>query len=278
MLNLVERAKELIIEAIKEDELSLPVLPEIALRVRDIAEDPDASIPELVREISLDAALSAHLIKVVNSPLLRTRQEVTDLSAAVTRLGVVFTSNLAVGMSMAQLFQATSVSVDKRMRECWLSSTEVAAISHELCRQHTRLQPGQATLAGLVHLVGVLPILLYAEEHEALLRKPDVLDKVIEQIHPVIGDHILEEWGFPKQLLGVPGQYSDLQRTPSAVDYADIVQLASLQRAYNTGQLSADFDWNDIPAYRRLGLSADDEPLGGAFSASIASALGESTE
>jgi HD-like signal output (HDOD) protein len=37
--------------------------------------------------IGRDTALSARLIKVVNSPLLRATQEVTDLHTAITRLG-----------------------------------------------------------------------------------------------------------------------------------------------------------------------------------------------
>ena len=54
----------------------------------------DISISELARHISTDTALSARLIKVVNSPLLRSRQGITDLNMAVNRLGVVYTANL----------------------------------------------------------------------------------------------------------------------------------------------------------------------------------------
>ena len=88
MTDLAQRVQDELIEAIDKDQLVLPTLPEVALRIREAAENPDVSIADLVREISNDAALSARLIKVVNSPLLRTRQEITDLGMAVNRMGI----------------------------------------------------------------------------------------------------------------------------------------------------------------------------------------------
>lgn len=73
MTDLAQRIQEELVQAIERDQLVLPTLPEVALRIREAAENPDISIAELTREISTDTALSARLIKVVNSPLLRSR-------------------------------------------------------------------------------------------------------------------------------------------------------------------------------------------------------------
>mgnify|MGYP000281771001 CR=1 FL=1 len=121
-----------------------------------------------------DDDITARIIKVVNSPLLRTSKEITDIQMAISRLGINYTCNLATGLAMEQMFQATSDVVDRKMREVWNKSTEIAGICHVLCRHYTRLMPDQATLAGLVHQIGVLPILTYAEENNALLAsQPD---------------------------------------------------------------------------------------------------------
>ena len=66
--------------------------------------------------IAADAALTARIIKVVNSPLLRTNKEITDLQMAVGRLGINYTCNLATGLAMEQMFQATSDVVDATSR------------------------------------------------------------------------------------------------------------------------------------------------------------------
>lgn len=255
MTDLAQRIQEELVQAIDRDQLVLPTLPEVALRIREAAEDPDISISELARHISTDTALSARLIKVVNSPLLRSRQEITDLNMAVNRLGVVYTANLATGLAMAQLFQATTDNIDRRMREVWARSTEVAGISHVLCRHYTKLKSDQATLAGLVHEIGVLPILSYAEENDQLLHDSISLDIVIERIHPLIGDRILAAWDFPEPLRHVPSQHLDFERTPAAADYADIVQVAMLQSLSGTQHPFAQMDWAQIPSFDRLGLS-----------------------
>ncbi len=129
MSTLAEKVQRDLLLAIENDDLVLPTLPEVALRVREAAEDPDISIAALSKVIGNDAALTARIIKVVNSPLLRTNREINDLQTAIGRLGINYTCNLATGLAMEQMFQATTDVVDRKMREVWNKSTEVAAIS-----------------------------------------------------------------------------------------------------------------------------------------------------
>ncbi len=229
MSTLADKVQRELMQAIENDELVLPTLPEVALKVREAAEDPDVSIPTLAKVIGNDTALTARIIKVVNSPLLRTNREINDLQMAISRLGINYTSNLATGLAMEQMFQATTDVVDRKMREVWNKSTEIAAISHVLCRNFTRLPADQATLAGLIHQIGILPILTYAEEHSALLSDSISLNHVIDRIHPLIGEKILRAWDFPDPIAIVPGQHLDFTRVSEKVDYVDIVQVATLQ-------------------------------------------------
>lgn len=274
MSTLADKVQQALTQAIENDELVLPTLPEVALRVREAAEDPDVSIPTLAKVIGNDTALTARIIKVVNSPLLRTNREINDLQMAISRLGINYTSNLATGLAMEQMFQATTDVVDRKMREVWNKSTEIAAISHVLCRNFTRLPADQATLAGLVHQIGVLPILTYAEEHSALLSDSISLNHVIDRIHPIIGEKILRAWEFPDPIATVPAQYLDFSRTSTKVDYVDIVQVATLQSYIGTSHPFTQLDWNQIPAFAKLGLDPstllqEDEDLSAAMDAAM---------
>ncbi|MFZ3154678.1 HDOD domain-containing protein [Pseudomonas sp.] len=274
MSKLAEKVQKELIQAIDGDELVLPTLPEVALKVREAAENPDIGIAQLSKVIGNDAALTARIIKVVNSPLLRTNKEITDLQMAVSRLGINYTCNLATGLAMEQMFQATSDVVDRKMREVWNKSTEIAGICHVLCKHYTRLLPDQATLAGLVHQIGVLPILTYAEEHSELLADSISLNHVIEQIHPIIGDKILRTWEFPELIAMVPGQYLDFSRDSAKVDYVDIVQVATLQSYLGSEHPYTQLDWSQIPAFRKLGLDPsqnlnEDEDLSAAMEAAM---------
>lgn len=274
MSTLADKVQQELIKAIENDELVLPTLPEVALRVREAAEDPSVSIPTLSRVIGNDTALTARIIKVVNSPLLRTHQEINDLQTAISRLGINYTANLATGLAMEQMFQATTDAVDRKMREVWNKSTEIAAISHVLCRNFTRLPADQATLAGLVHQIGILPILTYAEEHGTLLGDSISLNHVIERIHPIIGEKILRTWEFPDPIAAVPGQHLDFSRVSDKADYVDIVQVATLQSHIGSTHPYTQLDWNRIPAFARLGLEPsallqEDEDLSAAMDAAM---------
>src|SRR5690606_15666937 len=118
MSQLIDRIEEELVQAIDDDALILPTLPEVAIRVRDAAENPDIGTQALSRVISNDAALAARLIKVVNSPLLRGNREINDLQSAIDRLGINYTCSLAIGLAMEQMFQATNEAVEIGRASC----------------------------------------------------------------------------------------------------------------------------------------------------------------
>lgn len=261
MSELAEKVQQDLVAAIDNDDLVLPTLPEVALRIRRAAEDPDISVSTLSKVIGRDTALSARLIKVVNSPLLRAAQEVTDLHTAVSRLGVNYSSNLAIGLVMEQIFHARSEVVERKMRDVWRKSLQVAGVSYALCRHRTQLQPDQAALGGLVHQIGVLPILTYAEDLYELLSDPVSLNHVIEHIHPLLGDKLLSAWEFPEMLVKLPGQYLDFKRLSERVDYVDLVQIATLYCHEDTDHPLARIDVLNVPAFTTLGIDPENKVM-----------------
>ncbi len=248
-----------ILLAIKNDELILPTLPEVALRVRDVAMDPEATMEQLAGVIGNDPSLSARVIKVANSPLMRGSRKIEGLHMALSRLGMEYTCNIATGLAMEQMFQATSDLVDKRLRQTWNRSAEVAGIAHVLCRHYTRLRPDQATLAGLVHQIGALPILTYAENHNALLKDSFTLDTVLEKLGPAIGNKILTTWEFPEEIRRVPADHLNFTRELDTADYSDIVTVAVLQTYAGTDHQLSKIDYSQVTAFQRLGLEPDIE-------------------
>jgi HD-like signal output (HDOD) protein len=147
------------------------------------------------------------------------------------------------------------------MREVWRKSLEIAGVSYALCRNHTRLKPDQAALGGLVHQIGVLPILTYAEDHYELLSDPVSLNHVIDQIHPLIGEKLLRVWEFPDMLVQVPRVCLNFNRQTTQVDYADLVQVASLYCYKDTDHPIGRIDPLSVPAFRALGIDLDDEAM-----------------
>lgn len=253
-------AKQFLQELLKDlekNELVLPTLPEVALRVRDAVDDENSSISDIARVIATDAALSARIIQVANSPLMRASREIDNLDMAVNRLGMKLIRDMVVSMVMQQMFQATSDVTDRKLREIWEHSTTVAAISHVLAASYTKLSPEQAMLAGLIHDIGALPIITKAEEYPELLEDEATLDLIIRKLHPKIGKAILQAWNFPAELVKVAAEHENLGRDSEQVDYVDVVTVANLQSYMGSNHPLANEDWSAIPAFAKLGLSHD---------------------
>jgi len=249
-----------LVDAIKNDRLTLPTLPEVALKIRDAANNPDVNSNTLSAVIGQDAALAARIIKVANSPLLRGAVVVDNLQLAITRMGINFVRNLATGLAMEQMFQATHDSIDRRLRASWEHSLEVASISHVLASHFTKLKPDQATLAGLVHEIGILPILTLAEDNPEILEKETVLDKIIDRLHGRVGRAIMKAWEFPEELLDVPLGCTDFTRDSGVnADYVDVVTVAKIQSYTKENNPYPDLDHSTIPAFAKLGLAGETE-------------------
>lgn len=254
MNDLADVVSEDIIAAIRCDRLVLPTLPELAVRVREVADEATSDIESLSKVISSDAVLSARLIQVANSPLFRVGRPVDNLKSALMRLGIEYGCNIVTSLVMKQIFQSTSDIINTRMCDVWFSSSEVAAISHVLCKHYTKLRPDQAILAGIVHKIGILPILSYAKENPRLLNDSITLNKVIEKIHGPIGRIILENWGFNANLACIPEEHLKLYAQKSQPDYADIVTVAVLQCDFFKDSCFPALKCPRIPAFDRLGL------------------------
>ena len=276
MTTIVDDVRAELFDAIEKGRIVLPTLPEVALRVREAAEDPDADVFKISEVLSTDAALSARVVKVANSPLLRAANPITDLGMAISRLGISYSCNLAVGLAMEQMFQATSDTVDKKMRQIWAQSTEIAGITSVLAKTFTKLNADQATLAGLIHKIGALPILSYAEANRGLTKQPELLDKLISNLHPEVGKMILETWDFTDDLACVPIEHLNFARSTDKVDYADVVMVAVLQASSREElELLEAPDWEEISAFERVGISTEvnafeDEDLSDVMAESIA--------
>ena len=74
-----------LIDELENDKLVLPSLPEVALKVRDTLDDDNASSKDVANIIATDAALSAKLLQVANSPLIRAGKQVDSIEFALLR-------------------------------------------------------------------------------------------------------------------------------------------------------------------------------------------------
>ncbi|MES0873576.1 HDOD domain-containing protein [Sinimarinibacterium thermocellulolyticum] len=258
-----DRFYRVVVDALAHDRLTLPTLPEVAHSIRCLVRNEAVSAARLAREILRDPAIAVRLIRVANSAAMRGGHRVDSVQQAVTRLGFEYTRMLVDGLALEQMFRARDRELHERLLLCWRDSVEVAALARALAEQCTLLQPEMAMLAGLVHRVGVLPIVKLAQVHAHTIDSDRALDETIDALAPRIGRMILQAWHFPTELVEVPALWPDLTRDhDGAADYADVVTVAVL-RLRGAPDAYA-------PAYRKLDLEAgfaldESGPLAGSY-------------
>jgi len=247
---------ETIIDDLENDRLPLPTLPEVAIRVRETADDDNASITDVARIIETDASLSARIVQVGNSALYRGVNPAETVQAAAMRMGLNTVRSLATSLVMKQLFQATHPVVDLYLRKAWKQSTDVAALSAVIAKTSTNLESDSALLAGLTHSIGLSPILVKAESDPALLNNAQELEELLYSLYPVVGSRILQMWGFSDALIKVPAEHLNIDRNGDngKADYVDIVQVALLQTLDDDSHPLAGIDQSQVSALDRLGM------------------------
>lgn len=254
---LVDKFVAEMLDDIKNNRLKLPILPEVAFKVREAVNDPNAAAAAMAKAVSADASVAARLLQVANSPLYRGANAISNLQSAIARLGAPLVRNLVTSLILKQLFQTKSPALKERMQKLWEHSTQVAAISHVLARKFTRLKADEAMLAGLIHDIGTLPILLKAESTPALLEDTAALDELTAKLHSSIGRLILEAWKFPPELVMVAAEHENLSRISDQIDYTDIVTVANLHSYLGSKHRHAQVKFTDVPAFTKLGLTPE---------------------
>lgn len=248
-----------LLDDLEKDRLVLPTLPEIALKIREAVADEDASAKQIAAVISEDPAISARMIQVANSPLLRGSQKTETVDQAITRMGHALVKSMVTTMAMEQIFQATHPITEKYMQSIWSQSTQVASIAAVMASHFTKLKPDQAMLAGLVHNIGALPILTRAEEIPALLQDEEIFASLLTRLSGPIGSSILQSWGFAEDMVKVAKEHGNYTYDSENVDYVDVVIVAKLQNLEGSDEPEAQLEWNTIPSFCKLGLAGDVE-------------------
>lgn len=243
-------------KAVETDKLFLPSLPEVALKIRDAVESEDASAQQIAETLSQDASLSVKLIRVANSSMYNFRSPVDDLQLAVTRLGLALVRDLVISLAMKQIYQATSDVLDEQFRSTWNTALDVAAISRMLSTLVTGISPEQAFLAGLIHNIGALPILVMAEDDDELFNDAAALDELICELQGPVGELILQDWNFPLHMSEVVSESHNFDYDHDGkMRLIDLVQVALLQGAHVPDRLEPE-DWSNVSAFDKLGMQS----------------------
>lgn len=178
--------------------LELPLLPGVAMEITSAAAREEVDARTIADMLKRDPALSAHVLRIVNSPVYSPRAQIVSLQQAVSRVGAVKIREIALIIACRTgVFKAKGY--EKEIDEVFSHSIGTALFAQEIARQ-TRNNVEDAFLCGLLHDVG-RPVLLQAlvtslregkvaSDHESVLG-------LVTELHETAGSALAKAWTLP---------------------------------------------------------------------------------
>ena len=258
MAAIVERFATRIELDVELGRVVLPSVPATVLRVRELLQDERATMKDVCDGISSDPALATRVIKMANSASFGGISTCNSVQTAVVRLGNAVVENVVLILTVSRVFNVGGRAViQPHLAQLWQHSALVGALSDLLSAQIPHLQREVAMLGGLIHDIGVVPVLVQAQKYPTLLSNPVLLETLVSALHTRLGGAVLESWNMPPELSTVVAGHEDLQRDePGPVDYTDVVIAANLI-AHLEDACSERDHWS-LPVCRKLGIEARD--------------------
>jgi HD-like signal output (HDOD) protein len=224
----------ILVEKIKKENLVLPTLPEIALKVRQAADDPDINLNQISDVISQDPALSLGILRVANNAILGRGIHVETVNQAVTRIGLTQIKSIATAMALEQVFVSDNKMITMYLQRSWSKTINVASVAMCLLtfylrtNKHSPLTLDTVTLVSLLHNIGVLPILTEAEKYPDIFANYAFLQQAIVKLSSDIGGQVTNAWGFSQDLTDIVLFWSDLSILPTQVHYLDFIRAGAV--------------------------------------------------
>lgn len=234
---------------------NLPTLPEIALHINKAVDDENVGAAKLASIIQYDPAITGRIIQVANSALFGPGPRIESLPEAITRIGLQSVRSIVVSVVLRDLFRPESALIKTYMKRYYEHSIRIGVICYFLAKYCKGLNADHGFLAGLLHDIGVIPLLVVADQHAELSQQTENLDAVLIELKGTVGGILLRQWGFSPAYALTAEQVYDWDRAPSSSpDYCDLVQVALIHSGLVGGENIDGPLLCELPAFKRLNL------------------------
>jgi putative nucleotidyltransferase with HDIG domain len=212
----------------------LPPLPGIVISAMEMALNPDTSVRDLERLISKDQALSAKILRIVNSAMYSLSREVSTVSHAVAVLGIRTVSSVIMAASVEDIFDRAQDLGTKLMSEhSWGTALAAKAIARWV--RYGNIE--EALVCGLMHDIGK-PVMMmnFQARYKQIVSEIYIGNGNFHQSellafgfsHAHVGALLAKKWNFPPQLAEAVEYHHNPLSAPIYPQLACIINLANL--------------------------------------------------
>ena len=195
-------------------------LPAVAMKVLQLTECSKVNAQALKECIEMDPALTAKLLRVVNSSLFGLSRRVSDLNQALAMLGTKPLKLLVLGFSLPDsLFRDAAGDI---LAHYWRHTLTKAIAARELSQVLWNTPGDDAFIAAMLQDLGQMVLLQdvgrpYADLlRDVAAQRDDLLDRELDTLgfdHTVLSARLLDHWGLPRSLVELVAGCGDKQPT-----------------------------------------------------------------
>ncbi|MGC8954495.1 MAG: HDOD domain-containing protein [Fervidobacterium sp.] len=215
----------------------IPTPDIIVQQIISTASNPNSSVKDLEKTISMDVGLSAKILKLVNSAYYALPRKITKLSEAIVIVGFKTVRNLALSVFTYSALHSKVTFIDHD--KLWSHFMSTAIFSEQIAKDIGYINREEVFLAGLMHDIGKLAIDLllpaYIFELSKVskeLSKPMFLIEYENKFetHSEIGEELLRHWKFPDEYISVALLHEKPSVNPNNpyIEMVCIVHLANM--------------------------------------------------
>ncbi|WP_045211446.1 HDOD domain-containing protein [Desulfonatronovibrio magnus] len=224
--------KKIDMESLVKREVELVSLPDVFYEIMEVVKSPVSSAAHIAEVISKDTSLSSRMLKLVNSTFYSFISRIDTLSRAVTIVGTVEITNLAMGISVTSMFDDIPEDI-VNVNDFWEHSIAVGVLARILAAEAGMPDTERVFVGGLLHDIGRMVlikhhpdvcagILLAAAEQPVPLYQLE--RKHTGFTHADLGEALLKEWNIPPTLADILARHH--ARSWDNLDEALLVQIA----------------------------------------------------
>jgi len=188
--------------------------PQLAMRILNQVQQPDADAAELAKLISLEPALTAAVLRVANSAAYRSLGRIDSVRDAITRLGMREVARIGCALSAKSVFDPQRRTEQALFGPAFLelfihaSTTALAAASLALSMPKMKTRSDVVFLGGLLHDIGMsvgLRVLAGLIGNETPPRQLSLegVQAILDAVHIDIGAEVHREWRLPDTALQI---------------------------------------------------------------------------
>jgi putative nucleotidyltransferase with HDIG domain len=247
------------------DARALPPLSPVLGELLRLLRMPKVSAEQLEKAVLRDAALTANLLRIANSPWFGLRRQVTSLAHAVTLVGLSRVNQLALTMSLQASLPKSLPGYGLSQSGYLAHSVAVGFLAEKIAKSVMPQRSGPYFVAGLLHDIGKLILARHIlEKQREIDEKSQSLTLVCAEREVLGTDHtevaavVGNAWQLPKEVTAAAtGHHLPSHFVDSPYSYLiDVVHVANMTaHALGYGRDTAGLARSPDPeTFRRLAI------------------------